>query len=65
MRSIKVSAPAKINIHLKVLGKREDGYHNLLMLNEMLELADEIEITLSDKKRRPTPFLKIIKYLLR
>lgn len=37
-------APAKINIVLRVLGRRANGYHDLLMLNEKLELCDEIEI---------------------
>ena len=27
-----VKAPAKINLHLEVIGKREDGYHELAMI---------------------------------
>lgn len=49
MKSIKLIAPAKINIYLKVLGRRSDGYHELVMLNELLELADEIKISLDDE----------------
>lgn len=36
---------AKINVSLKVVGKREDGYHELEMINLPLELHDVIEIT--------------------
>jgi len=45
MRSISIAAQAKINLRLKVIGKREDGYHLLSMLNEKLALADTIDIT--------------------
>ena len=37
-----VKAPAKINLYLDVLGKREDGYHNLDMVMLPLELHDTI-----------------------
>lgn len=40
---------AKINVSLKVLGKREDGYHNLQMVDLPLDLHDIIEI-------EPLPF---------
>jgi 4-diphosphocytidyl-2-C-methyl-D-erythritol kinase len=36
-----VSAPAKINLRLKVLGRRGDGYHILSMLNASVSLCDE------------------------
>ena len=34
------SAPAKVNLSLKVMGKREDGYHNVDLLMAKLDLAD-------------------------
>lgn len=40
-----IKAYAKINIALNVLGKDEDGYHQLDMVNLPLELHDSIEIT--------------------
>ncbi len=37
-------APAKINLSLRLLGKREDGYHEIETLMAPLALADEIEL---------------------
>jgi 4-diphosphocytidyl-2-C-methyl-D-erythritol kinase len=44
MRSIKVLAPAKINLYLRVLGKRPDGYHDLETLFQAVGLYDELII---------------------
>lgn len=41
-------APAKINLCLHVLGKRPDGYHDLVMLMQRLSLCDRVDIALSD-----------------
>ena len=38
-------AHAKINLHLAVLGRREDGYHELDTVMAGLALADELELT--------------------
>lgn len=38
------SAPAKINLCLRVLGRRADGYHDIDSLLVPLELADRIEV---------------------
>lgn len=43
--SISLSAPAKINLSLRILGKRPDGFHELETLMVPIRLADEIEIT--------------------
>ncbi len=45
MRSITLTAPAKINLFLKVLNKRKDGYHNISTLFERISLADKITLT--------------------
>ncbi len=42
MNSLKFLAPAKINLHLQVISKRNDGYHNLISLFQMVSLYDEI-----------------------
>jgi 4-diphosphocytidyl-2-C-methyl-D-erythritol kinase len=40
--TITVVAPAKINLHLEVLGLRPDGYHELAMVMQTLDLADRL-----------------------
>lgn len=42
---MKLRAYAKVNLILKVLGKKENGYHLLQMLNGKIDIYDEIEIT--------------------
>jgi len=42
--SVSIAAPAKINLFLKVLGKRPDGYHDIFSWFQTLDLADRIEI---------------------
>ena len=44
---ITVVSPAKINLHLEVLGKRKDGYHELAMLMQSINLEDYLEIELN------------------
>lgn len=46
--SITVNAHAKINLALAVLGKRSDGYHEVDMVLQGLELADNIILTLEE-----------------
>ena len=43
------NAPAKINLGLKIVSKREDGYHNILSIFQTVDLYDELEITSSRK----------------
>ncbi len=42
-----VVSPAKINLHLEVLGKRKDGYHELAMLMQSINLEDYLEIEIN------------------
>jgi 4-diphosphocytidyl-2-C-methyl-D-erythritol kinase len=51
MRHCKLIAPAKVNLYLEILGIREDGYHELAMILQSIDLADEIEVrSLSEGK---------------
>ena len=42
MREIKLKARAKINLGLDVVRKREDGYHEVRMIMQMINLYDKI-----------------------
>jgi len=43
------NAPAKINLGLKIIGKRKDRYHNILSIFQTVDIYDELEITSSKK----------------
>jgi len=44
MRSYLLTAPAKINLYLEILGDRPDGYHELAMVMQSIALADRLQI---------------------
>jgi 4-diphosphocytidyl-2-C-methyl-D-erythritol kinase len=48
-RSVRREAHAKVNVFLRVLGLREDGYHALESLVLPLSLADTVEVAESDR----------------
>lgn len=43
---IRVSAPAKVNLILRVLDRRPDGYHNLWSLMQTVALEDQVRVRL-------------------
>lgn len=44
MRLYTLSAAAKINLYLEIIGDRPDGYHELVMVMQSVELADRITV---------------------
>ena len=46
---MKILSPAKINLVLRVLGQREDGYHLLQTYFQLLDWGDEMEFTLQSQ----------------
>ncbi|MEM9510865.1 MAG: 4-(cytidine 5'-diphospho)-2-C-methyl-D-erythritol kinase [Cyanobacteria bacterium P01_E01_bin.35] len=48
MQSYSLIAPAKINLYLEIIGDRPDGFHELVMILQSIELADRIDIKASD-----------------
>ena len=45
MTRVHVLAPAKINLGLSVLGKRPDGYHDIDTIMAMIDLCDDITLS--------------------
>lgn len=45
---ITITCPAKINLSLDVIGKRADGYHELRMIMQTVDICDLITVSLSD-----------------
>jgi 4-diphosphocytidyl-2-C-methyl-D-erythritol kinase len=45
-KKIFISTPAKINLFLKVSGKRSDGYHDIYSWFQAIDLVDHLEIEL-------------------
>ncbi len=51
MPSLTLPAPAKLNLFLHITGRRDDGYHLLQTIFQLLDYGDEITLTLrSDGK---------------
>jgi len=48
LKSLTLKAPAKINYLLDVIRRRPDGYHDLRMVMQRVNLCDDISITLND-----------------
>jgi 4-diphosphocytidyl-2-C-methyl-D-erythritol kinase len=48
LERISLKAPAKINLYLRVLGKRDDGYHEIESLMQAIDIYDEITLERSD-----------------
>ncbi|HEY9702923.1 MAG TPA: 4-(cytidine 5'-diphospho)-2-C-methyl-D-erythritol kinase, partial [Allocoleopsis sp.] len=47
MRYVSLLAAAKINLYLEILGDRPDGYHELAMIMQSIDLADKLEVRTS------------------
>ncbi len=54
MKKIKVKTPAKVNLTLEILNKREDGYHNLQSIMQAVSLYDYLTVEVS-----PSDIIKI------
>lgn len=47
MNKLSIKAPAKLNLHLQVLGKRGDGYHDISSYFSFINLFDVLEFYLT------------------
>jgi len=55
VKKLQLKAPAKVNYRLDVLGKRADGYHDLRMVMQRVDLCDDLEIALTE-----TPGIRVV-----
>jgi len=46
--TLQVAAPAKLNLTFEVLGKRDDGYHEVMSLMQTIDLADTVLLDRSE-----------------
>ena len=49
--AVVIQTPAKINLHLEIVGKRPDGYHDLETLMVAVDLYDELEFSAAEGMR--------------
>ncbi len=50
-KRLRIETPAKLNIRLKVTGRREDGYHDLVSIMVPIDLSDLLEMSFLREKR--------------
>ena len=44
MNMLKIVCPAKINLTLEIVNRREDGFHNIKSVMQMIDLYDYLTI---------------------
>ncbi len=49
--SARISAQAKINLHLRVLARESSGFHSIETIFHRVELADEVEVQVTNGER--------------
>ncbi|MGH1370580.1 MAG: 4-(cytidine 5'-diphospho)-2-C-methyl-D-erythritol kinase [Cellvibrionaceae bacterium] len=52
--ALTLPAPAKLNLFLHITGRREDGYHNLQTVFQLLDFGDELSFALRPSDRQIT-----------
>ena len=50
MRSLTILSPAKVNLYLKVIRKRRDGFHDIISIIERISLCDCLKITVTKRR---------------
>lgn len=59
-RRVRASAPAKLNLHLEVLRRRPDGYHEIETVMQAVDIQDQIKVTLLEARRGGTPEIEVL-----
>jgi len=53
-------APAKVNLHLEVLRRRADGFHDVETVMQAVDLKDRLQVTLSGACRGGDPEIEVL-----
>ena len=51
MKSIKIKCPAKLNLTLEVVNRREDGFHNINSIMQLISLYDYLTISAEEAEK--------------
>ena len=57
--SVTVTAPAKVNLHLEVLRRRDDGYHEIETILQTVSLCDEVHVELRERDAGGPPHISL------
>jgi len=49
---VSIKSPAKVNLHLEIIGRRNDEYHEIISLFQSITLFDEISVRAASGNRR-------------
>ena len=49
MNLIEIKSPAKLNLHLQVLNRRIDGFHNISSLFTLIDITDGMSFERTDR----------------
>lgn len=51
LNTVKIKCPAKINLTLEVVNRRDDGFHNIKSIMQMISLYDYLTITVTKSEK--------------
>jgi 4-diphosphocytidyl-2-C-methyl-D-erythritol kinase len=57
---VRCTAPAKVNLHLEVLKRRHDGYHEIETILQAIDLHDRLEVTLVERLPAGPPVIDLL-----
>lgn len=59
-RQVEFLAPAKVNLHLEVLKRRPDGYHEIESVLQAIGIHDRVRVALDGARRGGAPSLEML-----
>jgi 4-diphosphocytidyl-2-C-methyl-D-erythritol kinase len=57
---VRLEAPAKVNLHLEVLRRRVDGYHDVETILQAVDLHDRLRVTLLERWPGGVPEIEVL-----